>query len=166
MHRLVRIDISGCVQLTDSGMATIGDPKNAYVRHVHTICIGRCPALTHEGVLALLEHCHHVGLDGLEGCPRQLITDPVLRQIALNQRGTKALDLQDCTEISDDGLAHLSKACRVLGSLGLGGCTSITSKGLEELVLRFTSGVQNPQNNSEVKEIWQRLTIRHCVFGI
>jgi len=66
----------------------------------------------------------------------ELITDEGLRQIALSPCAAEhlaVLELDNCPNISDNGLNHLMQACHNLERIELYDCLHITREGIRKL---------------------------------
>jgi len=81
--------------------------------------------------------CHFCA-QSLSHC--ELITDEGLRQIALSPCAAEhlaVLELDNCPNISDDGLNHLMQACHNLERIELYDCLRISREGIRKLRVRF-----------------------------
>ncbi|XP_012226991.1 F-box/LRR-repeat protein 20 isoform X2 [Linepithema humile] len=154
--RLHYVCLSNCPNLTDATLISLA-------QHCPLLSVLECVACTHftdTGFQALARNCKLLEKMDLEecllitdatlthlamGCPRleklslshcELITDEGLRQIALSPCAAEhlaVLELDNCPNISDNGLNHVMQACHNLERIELYDCLRITREGIRKL---------------------------------
>jgi predicted transcriptional regulator len=120
---LQTLDLSGCYQITDKGLASL-----AKLEHLQTLHLSECREITDQGLVLLVPLPHLQALN-LSGCYQ--ITDQGLTLLAKLQQ-LQTLDLSFCTRIADQGLAFLAKL-QQLQTLNVSFCSQITAQGLASL---------------------------------
>lgn len=120
---LQALDLSGCYQITDGGLASL-----AKLDHLKALHLAGCREVTDQGLVLLAPLPHLQALD-LSGCYQ--ITDLGLALLAKLQQ-LQTLDLSFCTRIADRGLIELAKL-QQLQTLNLSFCFQMTDQGLVSL---------------------------------
>ncbi|KAF0686422.1 Aste57867_21793 [Aphanomyces stellatus] len=160
--RLQSLSIAHCVNVTNQGLFALADRPH-HSAPLLKIDVSGCVKLTDSGLLVLLTHCpkleyvHATHLPSLEGLtfyaclPQQRLLPSVLTHVDLSHnkalhfsalptlargcgRKLTHLTLTHTHGIDDDGLVALGRACPNLVSLVLSGCYAITDYGLVRLV--------------------------------
>ena len=154
---LRRVDLSGCIKLTDAGVGAIAS-RCACLR---ALSLAGCRGLTDDALLQVGVQCPtlaalsisgvgptvsdagiHAVAVGAAAALRMLdlgacaaIGDGAVLALALHCPGLRSLDLSALSDdprryLTDRGVRALSRGCRGLGRLRLGGCIGVTDSGL------------------------------------
>lgn len=128
--QLVLIDLSDCLQITDSVLQTLA----AGCWMLQTCILQRCARVTDAGIVKVaqcckdLRHldvseCEHVGEYG----------DKALVAIGKHCHKLTVLDLYGCRHVHDAGVQAIAYGCPLLTTLKLTGCRDVSSVAIQAL---------------------------------
>ncbi|MFA5074852.1 MAG: hypothetical protein WC436_02000 [Candidatus Babeliales bacterium] len=112
---LEEIDISGCTEISDTGLRAVGQ----FCQALQKINISNCHSITDNGILWIASDCRALNTINLSHCSITDIGLTALRQIAPN---IKTLNLSNCNEFTGEGLGRLLSFCNNLERLVLENC--------------------------------------------
>jgi hypothetical protein len=121
---LRRLDLGGCSNITDAGLASLSSSLTG----LQTLNLYGCRNITDAGLSSLSSSL--TGLQKLSLSSCENITDAGLSSLSSSLTGLQTLDLEDCYKITDAGLSSLSSSLTGLQTLNLWGCDKITDAGL------------------------------------
>ncbi|XP_073008896.1 F-box/LRR-repeat protein 3 isoform X1 [Typha latifolia] len=122
---LVEIGLSKCTGVTDESISELV----AICVDLRTVDLTCCHHLTDNALYSIADNCKRVESLLLESC--SLITEKGLERIATCCSNLKEIDLTDCG-VNDTALKFLS-ACSELTTLKLGLCSDISDNGLAHI---------------------------------
>jgi hypothetical protein len=120
---LHRLDLNGCEQITDAGLA-----RAAALPTLRTLHLRWCKKLTDAGLAALAPLTELTALD-VRGCKE--LTDAGAKHLRAFPK-LVALDATFCNQLTDGALAHIG-SLRGLRTLNLSECFQVTDAGLAAL---------------------------------
>jgi len=124
--QMKRCDLSHCILVKDAVFYALAEhcPK------LMQLCLQECRGLTAHGLEKLLQNCPLMQLDGIEECPREIVTNEVVIASITNNPRIHHLDLHDCSNVHSPSLYHVGDKCRDLRSLNLTDCFEIQEEAL------------------------------------
>ena len=140
---ITHLDLSGCYDIRDPGLASIALACPA----ITTLNLGDC-GVGDDGLRSLAAGCPDIDTLDLSGCSFSgellgifgALTTLKLYGCAVGDAGMEnlcntliVLNLMDCEAITNTGLGSLVDRCPNLTSLCLAGCVQVTNAGLERL---------------------------------
>lgn len=121
--RLERINLSFCVNITDSGLKCL-----AKMPSLRELNLRACDNVSDVGMSYLADGSAPLSLLDVSFCDK--IGDQALGYISLGLYHLRTLSISNCN-ISDDGLFQISKTLYELETLHMGQCSRITDKSLQ-----------------------------------
>ena len=126
-HSIRRINLRGCVRLTDHAVHSMG-------ANCHMLChvnLSGCTSVSDSALLSLSNTCSHLeSLDISRDSIPYKITDVGLLALGERCHHLERIVLTGCTNITDNGLAWLAEGCANLIHVDLGGLHRITDIGI------------------------------------
>lgn len=118
---ITSLNLSGCRQLTDQGIAHL-----TLLTQLKSLNLSGCDKLSSTGLkhLSTLTHLEELNVSHCYN-----VTDECLQ--SLNALPLKRLYLNHCYKLTDNGLRHM--ACLPLETLDVSNCSQLTGKGIKEL---------------------------------
>ena len=145
---LTRLDISACRKIGDDGVMGIAERMT----NLTDLNLYYCNKITDRGCLGVTHNLWR--LERLVLCDLYQITD---RSFHFDREGDgrpavdahmlesiTALDITDCSRVTDFGLASISARCTNITELKLSGLTRLTERGAELLVREPINGEPSP----------------------
>ncbi|EFJ17589.1 hypothetical protein SELMODRAFT_420841 [Selaginella moellendorffii] len=126
--KLQLLDLGKCVKVGDSGVASLAGSCPA----LKGINLLDCSKLTDESIASLARQCWSLESLLLGGCRN--LTDASI-QVVAKERGQvlKHLQLDWCSEVTDESLVAIFSGCDVLERLDAQSCAKITDLSLDAL---------------------------------
>uniref|UniRef100_A0A2P2PK32 F-box/LRR-repeat protein 12 n=1 Tax=Rhizophora mucronata TaxID=61149 RepID=A0A2P2PK32_RHIMU len=122
-QKLEHLSLSGCTELSDSGLT----PLLIYGANLCSLHLHCCFGITDSGLFAVAKGCSFLTVISLY---RSNVTDVGLETLANGCLDLKHINLSYCTLVSDRGLRALSLACRQLVAIKISNCREVTGSGL------------------------------------
>lgn len=125
-EQLHKIDLNGCIGLTDGMLAMI---------------VRKCPQLKYLGVRRCYALTDRAFIAVAENCPKLMtfdagytnIGDSALDQVSLQCPKLQVVNLSHCHAVTDSAVSQLLTRCPVLHSLDLDRCVSLTDAALRHV---------------------------------
>lgn len=146
------LDLSLCKEIHDGAVALM----SRKCPNIQELDLAGCSSVTNQGLKDVATNLRHLRKLNLRSC-RQ-ITDAGIGYLAKAKShkdhcGIEDLTLQDCQKLTDESLSLLSKDNKVLSSLNLSFCVSITDTGLKSLSRIRTLKSLNVRSCDNVSDI-------------
>ncbi|KAI6656364.1 F-box/LRR-repeat protein 13-like [Oopsacas minuta] len=126
-HKLVHVDLSGCVQLTPDYLVYLGKATP----QLQTIILSNIHSLSDDALIGLSATCHHLRHVNLIGC--RSITDLGVKALAIQNRELKVFKLEDNQNVTDVALKTLAQACVQLSHIHVANCGRLGDLSLKAL---------------------------------
>eukprot|EP00475_Leptophrys_vorax_P019594 TRINITY_DN26852_c0_g1_i1.p1 TRINITY_DN26852_c0_g1~~TRINITY_DN26852_c0_g1_i1.p1 ORF type:complete len:913 (+),score=146.11 TRINITY_DN26852_c0_g1_i1:202-2739(+) len=109
--KLKTLHVYGCHGLTDMCLDLIAE----YCQQLEVINIGNVVKFTDVGVMSMVSQCHHLREFYAPYCPG--ISELSMVAIAQNERFIEIIDISGSGKITDTGIEHLRRNCKILKTL-------------------------------------------------
>ena len=142
IHSLQELNLSGCLNLTSSGVQALGSLTNLI-----TLDLSFIDSLTDEALLPVLPQLSHLQVLDISFCSN--LTDAVVAVICTSCSKLTSLNLHGCSSITDANLDQLSLLSQLndlnLSAIALTdrGVAHLTALPLQQLYLRGCLAVSN-----------------------
>lgn len=124
MQHLEEVNLSFCVNVTDTGIKSLGQIPSLQVIHLRS-----CDNVSDLGIGFLAQGSRSSGLRSLDISFCTNITDSSARLISVSFPNLACLSMINCS-LGDEGLIYLAHGLKKLESLNIGQCKAITDKSL------------------------------------
>ena len=125
---LGRLDMSGCVRLTDSALQQIV----SCCQRLRCLYVRRCSLITDRALQSVATHCHTLTDISVAECTR--VTDAGIVLLAVHLAQSLAhLSVAHCPLVGDRALACLAERCRRLRYVNARGCDRVSDRGVTSL---------------------------------
>ncbi|XP_007436464.1 dynein regulatory complex subunit 6-like, partial [Python bivittatus] len=150
-HKLIYLDISGCLQITVEGFRNIGNSCSG----IQYLTVNEMPTLTDRCIQALVQKCKKIvsiefneslhvsdtGLSALDACElvkmkikgSNRVTDLSFKVMSKFWPGMKHIYVADCQKITDVALKLIRPLDHIV-ILNLSGCIRISDSGIKSFV--------------------------------
>ncbi|KAM6320934.1 F-box and leucine-rich repeat protein 13 [Aegotheles albertisi] len=122
-HKLIYLDLSGCVQISFDGFRHIA---NACSR-IQDLLINKMPTLTDRCIQALVEKCHQITSVVCLDSPQ--LSDATFK--ALAECKLVKVSIEGNNQITDLSIELISKCCPYIRHIHMADCQKITDAGLQ-----------------------------------
>lgn len=122
---LERLGISWSDTITDASLLSIAE----CCHELRVLGIDNCKNITDKGMQKIVLGCQSINYLNLSECD---ITDATLHYIAQGSHEISTLIIQECHQITDNGLSYLA-GCQNLGELDILGCENISQQAIDNL---------------------------------
>ncbi|KAE8662199.1 putative Beta-1,3-N-Acetylglucosaminyltransferase family protein [Hibiscus syriacus] len=147
------LKLQNCKAITDKGLALIGSSLPS----LQSLDASYCRKLSDKGLSFVAEGCHDMRSLHLAGC--RFVTGGLL-YLDINKCSNvgdigvskvaeacssplKALKLLDCYKVGDESIFSLSKFCKNLETLIIGGCRSVSDESIKSLAAACKNSLKN-----------------------
>lgn len=120
--QLKSLNLSGCVNLQDSGLIELQNHGSK----VHSLYLDCCFKITDLGLSYIALGCQSLSFISLYRCP---ITDTGLQQLSKSCLSLKDLNLEWCSLITDGGITAITTNCRQIRAVKISHCDKIKGVG-------------------------------------
>uniref|UniRef100_H9GK54 F-box and leucine rich repeat protein 2 n=1 Tax=Anolis carolinensis TaxID=28377 RepID=H9GK54_ANOCA len=155
---LRQLSLRGCLGVGDSSLKTFA--QNC--RNIEHLILNGCTKITDSTCYSIGKCCSRLKHLDLTSCVfitnNSLKIDEALHHIENHCHQLVILNLQSCTQISDDGVVGICRGCHQLQSLCVSGCTNLTDVSLIALGLNYNTLVQLSIHCPKL----QALSLSHC----
>jgi hypothetical protein len=149
---LTSLDLSACRRISDHGICSL----TAKATRLTSLNLYYCTKITDRGIKAVTHNCwdlEYLNLqDMFQVTDRPFFYDhegdgrPDVDKFMLHK--IKTLNLSDCAELTDYGIAEISRRCTLLEHLTLTSCTKITDHGAIALTVDVSTGAPRVRTRS------------------
>ena len=122
---VIHLILRQCWQVTDKGLALIGDRA----KNIQTLDLHSCWDLTQAGISALCKNCNNLKTIDLSNCRK--VDDTCIHNILSNHRTLESLSFSYCKPLSNNTMLFISQFCPRLRKLNLQRCTGIGDSGFQ-----------------------------------
>jgi len=149
---LTHITLSGCLGISGSGFAAVGQSKG-----LQSLKVSGCNQITTGSFMKIFMGCNQLEEIDLSYC--SLITDHEIKLMSENCIKLTHINLKNCCQVSDAGIVYLSEKCKILAFISIarnsmasrvsdvallalgGGCKYITSINLSGCEMITDAGI-------------------------
>ncbi|KAM6146287.1 LOW QUALITY PROTEIN: F-box and leucine-rich repeat protein 13 [Phoenicopterus ruber ruber] len=131
-HKLIYLDLSGCIQISVDGFRNIA---NGCSRIQHLL-INKMPTLTDRCIQALVEKCQQIMCVFLDSPHLSDTTFKALAECKLSKSALKGI-----TKLPDLSFKLMSKCCPYIRHIHMADCQKITDAGLKMISLKHILGL-------------------------
>jgi hypothetical protein len=128
---LTSLDLCGCDQITDGGVASLA----FHLPHLEQLHLQGCTRVTSESIALLALNCRKLKIINLQGCVR--IDDVAIGQLTRNCFQLESINLQGCFRVTDASLFAIMRSCPNLKSLDIRRCSGISHAAMTTVLLKL-----------------------------
>ena len=123
---LIDLTLSGCKNITDQGMKHL----SLNCKKLQQLDISVCGLITTTSIESVLKNCVELQALNLSWCK---ITDSLLAQISIYATRLHTIKLNNCTDISDQGIENMMQNGGLLEDIDLSFCFKLTDNSIKSI---------------------------------
>lgn len=128
---LTSLDLSGCDQITDRGVASLA----FHLPHLEQLHLKGCTRVTSESIALLAHHCRDLKILNLQGCVR--VDDVAIGHLTHHCALLEVINLQGCYRVTDASLFAIMHSCANLKSLDIRRCSGISHTAMSTVLMKL-----------------------------